>query len=183
SIKGMPVDRFVVVDRSMTRLIDDVTVLAAVSALAQVPLSTVKIELVKLLEEITDETRPEFIDRQVLLTCDIAKDTTLIGNPASMKIMITNIILAVLHMCQRAETISITGLRGKKSVSMSFVSHKDSIGAEFKPWPLGKLRMVPTNGIGITLAAVQAMAQLQRGYLSVRQSANQRQEYQLSFEV
>ena len=180
-INRLSVDRFAVLNRAMDRLISDTSVLASVSDLAQTPLAVEKLTLKGLVQEIADETQPAFKKSQVSLSCDIAKNTTLTGNAGSLKIMITKIVLAILAKCHQMETVRIVGLTDNKRVSLSFDIGLEANLAEFTPWQLGKLRLFPTNGDGITLSSVDAMARLYHGHLSVSTSSDQRHGYKLNF--
>ncbi len=177
----LPVERFAALDRAVTRIISDTNTLASVSEQAHKPLSTQKLTLEMLISEIVDETRSAFKKSQVTLSCNIAKGTTLIGNAGSMKSMIKGIVLTVLDKCHQTETLSIVGLTHKKCVSLSFGIGLETGDGEFTPWELGKLRLLPANGEGITMSTVDAMARLNHGNLSVRTSTDQRQGYRLRF--
>jgi hypothetical protein len=179
----MPVDRFAVLNRSIARLIADTTVLASVSELALAPRSKQKLLLEGLMQEIAAETRSAFSSSQVSLSCEIATGTTLFGNAGSLKVMIKGMVLTVLHKCHKLETVRIVGLTHKKRVSLSFDIGLEAYEGAFEPWQLGELRLIPTNGEGIRLAAVDAMARLQHGQLSVCTAPDLRPRYRLTFRV
>jgi len=79
------------------------------------------------------------------------------------------------------ETIRIIGKTDKKNVSLSFDTGTKNKLCKFEPWQLGELRLVPVNGDGISLAAIDAIARLHKGQLSVKSLPNHRHEYRLSF--
>lgn len=133
--------------------------------------------------EIAQETQSAFSSGQVSLFCDIAKDTILIGNVGPLKVMITAMVLAMLHQCHELEVVRIVGLTHKKRVSLSFDIGLEANERVFKPWRLGELRLMPTNGEGINLAAVDAMAPLHHGRLSVSTLSDERHVYRLIFRV
>ncbi len=182
-LNEMPVDRFTILDRAISRLTADATILASVAELAQAPRSKQKQMLAKLMQEIADETSMAFSNNKVSLSCDIAKGVTVPGNAGSLKKMITELVLSLLNKSHQQETIKIVGLKHNKQVSLSFDIGLDANQGEFMPWQLGKLRLIPTNGDGITLAAVAAMARLYRGRLSVSSLLEQRHGYRLTFRV
>jgi light-regulated signal transduction histidine kinase (bacteriophytochrome) len=177
------VDRFSIVNQTIDRLITDGDVLASVSKLAQTPRTNQKQKLEELMQEIAVETRSAFSSKEVSLSCEIAAGTTLIGNAAPLKLMITGMLLAFLHKCHRLDTVRIVGVTNKRRVFLSFNTGLESGECVFKPWQLGELRLSPMNGDGIQLSAVDAMARLHHGLLAVRTLPNYRQEYRLTFRV
>lgn len=179
----LPVDRFSIVNRTITRLITDTNVLVSISELAKVPRSNQKQMLEGLMQEIAAETQLAFRNSQVSLTCDIAAGTTLIGQARSLKLMITGMLLAVLHECHKLEIVRIVGLTNKRRVSLSFDFGLESGEGVFKPWQLGQLRLMPLNGEGLSLSAVDAMARLHRGQLTVKTLSDQRHGYKLIFKI
>jgi hypothetical protein len=179
----MPVFRFAVLNRAIARIVTDITVLDAISELLLTPRSNQKQMLEGLMQEIAQETQSAFNTSQVLLSCNIATGTTLVGNSGALKVMIRGIVLAVLHKSHEFETVRIVGLTHKKRVSLSFDTGPESIEGVFKPWQLGELRLTPTNGEGISLAAVDAMARFHHGHLSVSTLSDQRHGYRLIFNV
>lgn len=184
--KQMPIDRFAVLNRAITRLITDTTALAAISELARTPRSEQKVVLAVLMQEIAAELRSEFTKSRVLLSCDIATGTTLIGDVGPVKTMITAMVVALLHKCHFLETVRIVGLTDHKRVTLSFdIGNQPRKGTfsrgAFEPWRLGELRLLPTNGEGISLSAVDALARLHHGQLSVTTLPNERQAYRLTF--
>lgn len=179
----LPVDRFVVLNRSMERLIADTTSLATVSELVQARRSTKKQSLERLMQEITQETLPAFEHSGVSLACQIAKGTILIGDADSLKILITEIILALLEKCHQLDIMNVSGLTERKRVSMSFDIGTTNSRSEFKPWRLGTLRLLPTTGEGIGLSAIEAMARIHHGHLSVSAGLDRRSGYKLIFQV
>lgn len=179
----LSVDRFAILNRTVDRLISDTSELVCVSELAHTPLAVTKLTLDELVHEIADETRSAFTESQVSLSCDIPKDTTLTGNAGSLKIMIKKIVLAVLHKCHAMETIKIVGLSKNERVSLSVDIGFEANRAEFTPWQLGKLRLFPCNGDGITLASVDAMARLYNGNLSMSTAPDQRHGFKLNFKA
>jgi signal transduction histidine kinase len=177
----LPLERFTIVNRAIARIIRDTAILASITELAKLPQSKQKIMLEGLMQEIITETQLAFSNSEVSLTCKIAKGTTLIGNAAPLKTMITDMLLTVLDKCYKFETITIKGSTNKKRVSLSFVTGLEDSKSIFKPWQLGKLRLTPSNGEGISLSAVDAMARLQRGRLSMSTAPDQRHGYKLTF--
>jgi hypothetical protein len=177
------VTRFAVLNRSIERIISDLNVLSVISELVQAPRSTNRQSVQGLMLEIAAETQAAFELSNVTLSCTIATGTTLIGNAPALKIMITGMVLAVLHKCKKFETVRIVGLADKKSVSLSFDTGSTAGKGDFQPWQLGELRLIPTNGEGISLAAVEAMARLHHGHLSVSSISNDRRGYKLIFNV
>jgi len=179
----MSVIRFAVLNRAIARIITDITTLAAISELVMTPRSKQKQMLEGLMQEITVETQSAFNISRVALSCNIAAGTILIGNAAALKVMITGMVLAVLHKSHEFETVRIVGLTHKKRVSLSFDIGSEASENVFKPWKLGELRLIPTNGEGVSVAAVDAMARLHDGQLTVRTLSDQRHGYKLIFNV
>jgi signal transduction histidine kinase len=179
----MPADRFVVLNRSMTRLVADMIDLASISEAANSPRSKHKLVLESIMQEITAETRLAFSKSNVLLSSDIAAGTTLVGDADPVKAMITRVVLSLLEKCTLLETVKIVGLTQNKRVSLSFSIGLESAKGTFKSWQLGELRSMSTNGEGIGLSAVDAMARLHHGHLSVGSQPNERHSYKLTFKV
>jgi len=179
----LPVDRFAVVNRAVARLLANTAVLASISELARAPQSKHKLLLEVLMQEIAAETRSAFSYSQVSLSCQIAPSATLTGNAAPLKSMITEMVLAVLQKCTSSETVRIVGLTDRNSVSLSFDIGMAAKKGAYSPWRLGGLRLMPINGEGISLSAVDAMARLHNGQLSVSNLPNRRHGYKLTFDV
>lgn len=179
----LELDRFSVVNRSIARLIKDISVLLTVSELARAPRSNQRQMLEELMPEIASGTQAAFSSKQVALSWDISAGTAIVGNAGPLKLMITGMLLAVLHKCHELDTVRIVGVSRKKGVSLSFNSGMEAGEGVYKPWQLGELHLMPLNGDTISLAAVDAMARLHRGHLSVSTLPDQRKEYRLSFKV
>lgn len=177
------ISRFPVINRSLTRLITDTNVLLAVSELAKGKRNKQKHLLTKLLHEIVAETEPEFKTHQVNLACDITAGTTIVGNAAPLKQMITKLLLTILDKCEKQETLTLTSQTKRRRLKLSFSAGLIATGGIFKPWDLGQLRLMPLNGEGIALSAVDAMARLQNGQLAVKTQENQHQTFQLMLQV
>lgn len=178
-----PVTRFVVLNRAVARISADISAITAISDLVMDPPSQQKQMLEGIMQEIAKETQPAFTTSQVSLSCHIATGTRLSGNPVALKVMIGGMVLALLHECHKFETLKIIGRTRNKRVSLSFDTGTPVVEAAFKPWRLGQLRLIPTNGQGLNLAAVAAMAQLHHGQLSVRTFSDRRHGYRLTFNV
>ena len=183
ALNGVDADRVATIDRTISRLITDTNVLASVADLAKAPRSNQKQLVETLMQEIAAETRTAFSTKQVSLSCDIASGLTLVGRAGALKLMITGMLLAVLHRCRKLESVRIVGVTTKRLLSLSFDTGEDAGEGEFKPWQLGELRLMPLNGDAIGLAAVDAMARLHRGHLSVSNLADHRHGYRLVFNV
>ena len=177
------VSRFAVLDRAVARIIADMTVLAAISEQVLIPKSRQKQMLDGLIKEIAQETQADFSESQVSLSCNIAAGTTLIGNADALKVMIRGMLLAVLRKSHEFETVKIVGFTDQKRVSLSIGTGLNNNDGTFKPWKLGELHTAPTNGEGINLAAVDAMARLHDGQLTVTSTPGERRGYRLIFQV
>ncbi|MBI5174012.1 MAG: HAMP domain-containing histidine kinase [Candidatus Melainabacteria bacterium] len=179
----LELDKFTKVNRTIARLTKDTKVLASVAELAKAARSNSKQTLAQLMKEIARDTKAAFASSQVTLNCNIAEGTNLIGQFGALKLMITGMLLAVLHKCKRLDTVTIVGLTSKRKVSLSFDTGIDTGEGVFTPWKLGQLRLTPMNGDGIGLSAVDAMARLHRGQLTVKTMADDRKVYRLLFKV
>lgn len=177
------VDRFCVVNRTIARLITDTNTLVYISEQAKAPRSNQKQMLEGLMQEIVSDTRSAFSISQVLLSCDIAAGTILIGNAGPLKLMITGMLLTVLNKCHKLDIIRVVGATDNRRVSLSFDAGSQDGGGVFEPWRLGKLRLMPLNGEGIGLSAIDAMARLHHGQLTVRTLSDERHGYRLIFRI
>jgi len=175
------VTRFNGIDRAIARLIADTNILGAVSQLSMLPRSKRKQKLEILMREIVSDMKLDFVDNQVAFSCDISAAISLSGSKAALKLMFREMVTALLNECQKLETIRIIGKTDKKNVSLSFDTGTKNKLCKFEPWQLGELRLVPVNGDGISLAAIDAIARLHKGQLSVKSLPNHRHEYRLSF--
>lgn len=174
-------ERFKILNRAVARLISDTNILAAVTELTLTPRINSKFRVDALIQEITNETKLNFSAQGVLITSNVTAETNLNGSADALKLMLKETVLALLQECKKLETISITGRTDRHRVSLVFeTGEKDNQGT-FENWQLGKLRLCPTNGEGISLAAVDAIARMHRGQLSVKTLLNQRHEYRLVF--
>jgi len=180
---NLPVDRFVILNRAVARIIRNTDILSAVSDQAQIPRSKQKVTVETLVTEVIEETRAAFAASRVSICYEIAKHTTLVANSVSLKLMIKEIILEILLHCKKLETLNIIGQRNDKNVSMSFDIDSKVAPGEFTSWQLGGLRLLPTSGEGITMSSIDAVARLYNGNLSVRTSADQRHGYKLNFKI
>lgn len=173
-------DRFAVLDRTVARLIADTVVLASVAACTDVPKAKVTVPLKMVLQQVIDEIGPVDGSARISLN-DLSGNTTIIGNPALLKVMLTVMIRAILQKYRTRETVNVVESRNKKRLTLSFDIGLAVHEGTFTPWRLGELRSQPTNGEGISLAAVDAMARLQRGELHVRNLQDNQADYRLTF--
>jgi signal transduction histidine kinase len=180
TLRDLPVDRFVFLNRGMDRLVADANALAAVSALARGKRSKSKQLLNKLMQEIAAETQEAFSANRVSFFYNIAEGTTLSGNADALKEMITKMVLTVLHACHKLETVSVVGITLKKRVSLSCEPGLEASDGTFKAWQLGELRLIPMNGDGLSMSAIDAMARLHHGQLSVVTLPDQRHGFKLT---
>jgi hypothetical protein len=179
----IPINRFIILNRAIARIATDVTVLSAFSDHVRLAPCKQKQLLEGLMKEIAADTQAAFDISQVSLVCRIAKGTTLIGSPASLKVMITAMVLAVLNHCQESETINVVGVTDKGRVSLSVDTVADPSIEGFKPWKLGELHMNPSNGDGISVAAIEAMARMHHGQLSMSTLPDLRHGFRLMFDA
>lgn len=178
---SQPLSRFAILNRSVMRLINDIESMASVSQQAIATQLNQKLVLEDLIKEIEVSTKSEFIEKEVSLSWNIKKGTVLIGNAIQMKHMLTEIIYNILHSCKKLDNINITGQEQKKCVSMTFSANPIPTETDYIPWRLGELRLLPTNGDGIGLATVAAMARLQHGQLSITGFKTEKQVFKLIF--
>jgi light-regulated signal transduction histidine kinase (bacteriophytochrome) len=180
---GSPSVRFAALNRTIARVITDITYLSSVSELAATPPPKQKLILEGLIEEIARETQSAFTSRHVSLCCQIVAGTAVTCNTGPLKVMVTALVLVVLHECQERESIRIAVQTKGKHVYLSVDGGLPADAGAFKPWRLGELRLRPTNGDGITLAVVDALARLQHGRLSVSTGSSQRHGFRLILKV
>ncbi|MBP7861739.1 HAMP domain-containing histidine kinase [bacterium] len=178
---SQPLSRFVILNRSIIRLISDIESLTSVSQQAIAEPQKQKLVLEDLLKEIEISTQPEFSEKEVSLSWNIKKGTVLIGNAIQMKHMLTEIIYNILHGCKKLDNINITGQEKKRCVSMTFSANPIPTVTDYIPWRLGELRLIPSNGDGIGLATIAAMAKLQHGQLSITGFKTEKQVFKLVF--
>jgi hypothetical protein len=177
------INRFVILNRAIARIATDVTVLSAFSDHVRIPPCNQKQLLEGLMADIAVDTKAAFDISQVSLVCRIAKGTTLIGSPTSLKVMITAMVLAVLNHCQESETINVVGLAQNGRVTLSVDTVVDPSIDTFKPWNLGELHKNPSNGDSISVAAIEAMARMHHGQLSMSTLPDSRHGYRLMFDA
>lgn len=177
----LPAARIAVLKRITARLVRDTASLAAVSDAAQAPQGRRQIRLQKVMQEITADTILAFRRNKVALSSDIAADTVLMGQSLPVKDMIKSVVLTLLDKCHARETIQVVGLMRKDRLSLSFDTGIGANSDKFKPWKLGSLRLMPTNGEGIGLSAVDAMARLHHGNLNIATMPDKRLSYKLIF--
>ncbi len=179
----MPVERFAILNRAIVRLISDASAIASLSRLAHAPRSKQRISVESLMKEVAAETRSAFVDSKVAFSFDIAGGTTLIGDAAPLKTMITDTVLVLLQKCKLLETLRVVGCTDQKNVALFFDISMKPNECIPSPWRLGELRLIPTNGEGIKLAAVDGMARLHGGELSVSTGPDKRSAYRLIFKT
>lgn len=177
----LPVDRFDVLNHAIDRLIKDTGILATVAAEAELPVTRKRWSLKKLIQDVVEETSAALSISKVSLNFDVPENATVVGNDGLLKMMIKELVLVVLPTCHEMDTLNITGRSLHKRISLSFEIGSALNNREFLSWQLGSLRLIPTNGEGIMLSAVDAMAKLNNGYLSVRGSTDNRKGYRLTF--
>ncbi len=180
---NLPVSGFIVLNRAIARITTDMVSLADISELVVTPRSRQIQSLSTLMKEIAQETQPEFILKKANLSCNIVAGTTLVGSAAALKIMITGAVMAALGECPESETIWVTAREKNDRLCLSINSGVEADESLFAPWRLGELRLAPANGLGINLAAVDALARLHQGHLSMSTLSNLRHGYRLIFQV
>ena len=116
---------------------------------------------------------------EALLSLNIVGGTTVMADPVVLKTMVVQMVLLVLQDCQAGETVRVVAVTDKRRVSLSFAVGLEGRLGPFKRWRLGSLRLIAANGEGIGLAAVEAMARLQHGHLSISAAATDRAGYRL----
>ncbi|MDX2105801.1 MAG: hypothetical protein SFY67_05305 [Candidatus Melainabacteria bacterium] len=178
---SMPVNRFDVLNRSIMRLISDIEALACISQQAIVPQKQHMFLLEDLMREIEASTQLEFEDKEVTLSWNIKKGTTLLCNANQMKHMLCEIILAILSQCKKLDIVRVTGHFEKRCVTLTFTGALQETKTEFLPWRLGELHLIPSNGDGIAMSTIDAMARLQHGRLSINGFRTENQVYKLIF--
>ncbi len=173
--------RFPALNRAVSRLVSDATILTSVSELTLLPRVKTRQNVETMMRDIATETRSKFANSEVYICCNIAPSIHVYGRTEAFKLMFKETVLALLLECEKLETIRISAKVVNKNVCLSFdTGTKDKL-QKFEPWRLGKLRLHPINGEGISLAAIDAVARLNSGRLSVKSLPNRRHEYRLSF--
>jgi hypothetical protein len=180
---NISVSRFIILNRAIARIATDITLLTAFSNHVRLAPSNQKQMIEGLMQEIAADTQAAFDISQVSLVWKIPKGTTLIGSAASLKVMITAVILAVLNTANELETVNVIGLVQNGQVSMSVDTAAGAPARVFERWQLGQLHLVPANGDAISLDAIEAMARIHNGQFSVSTSADQRHGYRLTFDA
>lgn len=175
-------DRFLILNRSIFRLITDIESLSLVAALATKPESIQRLLVKNLIEETTLELQSELDTKGVTISLDIEERMTVKGDLIQTKHIFTQILIAILNECKNSDTIKVEGCSDKKRVSLTFSVGILAGESEFLPWRLGELHLIPMNGEGINLATVDAMARLQDGWLSVSNFMTDRKAYKLVFD-
>lgn len=178
---SQPLTRFAILNRSVMRLKNDIEAMASVSQQAIATQLNQKLLLEDLIQEVEVSTQAELGEKEVTLSWNIKKGTVLMGNAIQMKHMLTEIIYNILHGCKRLDNINITGYEQNKCVSMTFSANPIPTETNYIPWRLGELRLIPSNGDGIGLATVAAMARLQHGQLSITGFRTENQVFKLIF--
>lgn len=177
-----PVDRFPGMNRSVSRLISDTYALASIAELAKLPRCKDKVDLGKLINEVVAETQLDFSRAQVTVSCAIPNNTVFTGNASSLKQMIKGLLIVSLQKCQAFDTVTVTAWTNKNSVVLSCDSRKGDMNSVFQPWRVGHLQSVPTNGDGIRLSAIDAMARMHHGELNICRTPDLQDAYKLVFE-
>ncbi len=181
--KHQPVTRFLVMNKAIARITADMTALADISELVLTPPSKQRQLLSKLMQEIAQETQSAFSLSKATFSCSVVAGTTVIGNTDALKVMITAIVLTVLAKCPELQTVWMAGRVNNDCVWLSFNSGLQADEGVFTPWQLGELRLAPTNGEGISLATVDALARLHHGHLSRSTLPDLRHGYRLILKV
>lgn len=175
--------RINIIKKSINRLLRDTRVLTDVFRLSGKSKGQKTVNLEKLIKEVTDETNKDFQDRNASLCSDIAKNVTFTGDPVCYKKMIREIVLAILSLSKNIKIVNLVASTSEKAVSIKFFDGESSDLGVFQPWRLGELRLTPTNGDGIMLSAVDAMARLNSGNLNIRNLPDLPRAFQLKFNV
>jgi hypothetical protein len=175
------VDRFSGMNRSVSRLIADTCTLAYVSNLADSPRSDSRVLLERLIKQVVAETQSDINISQVSVSCAVTDGITLACETAPLKRMCKGLLLNLLHQCHASDHITIAGSAREKRVSISFETGRHDEFTDYKPWRVGQLRFVPPNGDGIKLSAIDAVARMNKGQLSVRRTPDLPDAYKLTF--
>lgn len=180
---NMPVTRFIVLNRAIARIATDITILTAFSDHVRLARSNQPQNVDELMKQIATETQAAFEVSQVSLDCNIAEGASLIGCPTSLKTMFTAMVLAVLHNAQESDTVTVIGKTHDRKLTLSVDTAGGKPRGVFDPWRLGELHLVPTNSDSISLAAIDAMARIHHGRLSVSTLGDSRHGYRLTFDA
>lgn len=175
-------ERFAAINRAVSRLLADTAALASISELTKQGHSKEKSSLCLLVNETMSEMQVPIRDAQVIVSCDIPETAKVTASSSSLKLMLKALLLEILHKCDKQGTLRISALRKSRSVSIAFDTGRGAKESNFHSWRLGELHMRPTNGEGIRLAAIAAMARINHGYLSVCNLTDLPDEYSLTFE-
>lgn len=175
-----PISRATILNRNLDRLVKDTKSLSVVSNLAKLPQSKEKVRFQSLLEAVAYDTLPEFSARETSLSFFDAQESSLFGYSESLEHMLIRVVLIVLQLNKALDIVTIVVESSKENVSLIFDSGiKDNEKPEFKRWQLGKLHLMATNGDGIMLSAVDAIARMHSGYLSISTALSKKQTFKL----
>jgi hypothetical protein len=111
---NIPVDRFAIVDRLITRLISNTNILASVAAQAQRSVATQKLSLDQVLFQIIEDSSEQFKLGRINVHCDIAKGLVLVCNAVALNAMVKGVISSVIDQCHEQETVMIVAGEHKR---------------------------------------------------------------------
>ncbi len=150
--------------------------------LTNLTLELSKINLTRMLEQITYEFKPMLAEKE--LTCEIEADPSIMSyiDVNKMQRVFDNLIRNAINYSFRGGKIKITALQSAKEIQLSFINQGNTIPAEklarvFEQfYRLDTARTSKTGGAGLGLAIAKEIIELHKGNITAR-SENERIEF------
>ncbi|ARV59958.1 two-component sensor histidine kinase [Nostocales cyanobacterium HT-58-2] len=158
----------------MTRLVEDLLLLARTNATVTPTFEWISIPLDELLEDVVDLLQLQAEVKGIVLKLEISEQVYVKGNPIQIKRLFSNLVENALQYTSIGGTVTVSVLRRERFV---FVSVNDT-GIGIAPehislvfnrfWRADKARSCREGGSGLGLAIAQAIAQTHKGEITVK---------------
>ncbi|MBX9725441.1 MAG: hypothetical protein K2X81_28850, partial [Candidatus Obscuribacterales bacterium] len=152
-----------------------------VAELAKARLSKQPIIMDKLIKAAVVEVRLLLLRRKISVSNNISKEQTLTGDTNPLRLLFKALLLTAIANCDEGDKINIECAEKESNLSFTLGTELGSDNCFFEAWRLGELRLIASHDQGIELAAIDAMARMQGGYLSVCTKLDKYSGYRLTF--
>lgn len=158
----------------MTRLVEDLLLLARTDATQTPTFKWVSIPLDELLEDLVDLLQPQADVKGIILKSEIPEEVFVNGNPVELKRLFSNLLENALQYTPTGGTVSVGVVRRDRFVFVSVNDTGIGIAPEDIPlvfnrfWRADKARSHREGGLGLGLAIAAAIAHTHGGEITVK---------------
>ena len=140
--------------------------------LTALTLETERVNLSRMLEQITNEFLPIMAEKELRWEADIAPDTTLLCDPGKLERVFDNLIRNAINYSYSRTAIRLSLQKQEENVCLRIQNHGKTISADKLPhifeqfFRLDSSRATATGGAGLGLAISKEIVELHRGSIT-----------------